>query len=86
MRRSASDQVGVYRGDGHEVTFVEDEPFVFAGLSWTLRWEASNRGLVLTGTEMGSREDALFFADPRYLAVFGMWMESHPWRLVDRSA
>ncbi len=79
------DQVGVYRGDGHEVTFVEDEPFVFGGLSWTLRWQASNRGLVLTGTEMTSREDALFFADPRYLAVIGMWMESHPWRLVDRS-
>jgi pimeloyl-ACP methyl ester carboxylesterase len=79
------DQVGVYRGDGHEVTFVEEEPFVFAGLSWTVRWQASKRGLVLTGTEMGSREDAHFFSDPRYLAVFGMWMQSHPWRLVDRS-
>jgi pimeloyl-ACP methyl ester carboxylesterase len=80
------DQVGVYRGDGHEVTFVEDEPFVFAGLSWTVTWRATDHGLVLTGTEMGSREDALFFADPGYLAVFGMWMESHPWRLVDRSS
>jgi pimeloyl-ACP methyl ester carboxylesterase len=79
------DQAGVFRGNGHEVTFVEEEPFVFAGLSWTVRWQASKRGLVLTGTEMGSREDAHFFSDPRYLAVFGMWMQSHPWRLVNRS-
>jgi pimeloyl-ACP methyl ester carboxylesterase len=80
------DLVGVYRGDGDEVTFVVDEPFDSAGLSWTVGWQATNHGLVLTGTEMGSREDALFYADPGYLAVIGMWMESHPWRLVDRSS
>jgi pimeloyl-ACP methyl ester carboxylesterase len=80
------DKVGVYRGVGHEVTFVLDEPFVFAGLSWTVRWRAWNHGIVLAGTEMRSREDAHFFPDPGYLAVFGMWMESHPWRLVDRSS
>jgi pimeloyl-ACP methyl ester carboxylesterase len=80
------DEVGVYRGAGHEVTFVVDEPFVFAGLSWTVRWRARNRGIVLAGTDMRSREDALFFRDPGYLAVVGMWMESHPWRLVDRSS
>ena len=80
------DLVGVYRGDGHEVTFVVDEPFDSASLSWTVRWRATRQGLVLSGTEMGSREDALFFADPGYLAVIGMWMESHPWRLVDRSS
>jgi pimeloyl-ACP methyl ester carboxylesterase len=80
------DQVGVYRGVGHEVTFVVDEPFVFAGLSWTVRWRARNHGIVLATTEMLSREDALFFPGPEYLAVIGMWMESHPWRLVDRSS
>jgi pimeloyl-ACP methyl ester carboxylesterase len=74
------DEIGVYRGVGHEVTFVVDEPFVFAGLSWTVRWRARNQGLVLTGTEMRSPEDALFFANPGYLAVIGMHMESHPWR------
>jgi pimeloyl-ACP methyl ester carboxylesterase len=78
------DDVGVYRGVGHEVTFVVEEPFVFAGLSWTVRWQATNQGLVLTGTEMRSREDALFFANPGYLAVLGMHMESHPWRRLDR--
>jgi pimeloyl-ACP methyl ester carboxylesterase len=80
------DQVGVYRGAGDEVTFVVDEPFVFASLAWTVRWRATNHGLVLSGTEMRSREDARFFASPAYLAVIGMWMESHPWRLVDRSS
>jgi hypothetical protein len=79
------DQVGVYRGVGHEVTFVVDEPYVFAGLAWTVRWRATNHGLSLSGIEMRSREDARFFASPAYLAVIGMWMESHPWRLVDRS-
>jgi pimeloyl-ACP methyl ester carboxylesterase len=79
------DQVGVYRGVRHEVTFVVDEPFVFAGLSWNVRWRAGNHGIVLAATEMLSREDVLFFPDPSYLAVIGMWMESHPWRLVDRS-
>jgi hypothetical protein len=79
------DQVGVYRGVGHEVTFIVDEPFVFAGLAWTVRWRATNHGILLSGTEMRSREDARFFASPAYLAVIGMWMESHPWRLVDRS-
>jgi pimeloyl-ACP methyl ester carboxylesterase len=77
------DQVGVYRGVGHEVTFVVNEPFVFAGLSWTVRWRARNHGIVLAATEMLSREDALFFPDPSYLAVIGMWMESHPWRRPD---
>jgi len=79
------DKVGVYRGIGHEVTFVMDEPSVFAGLSWTVKWRARNHGIVLAGTDMHSREDARFFASPAYLAVLGMWMESHPWRLVDRS-
>jgi pimeloyl-ACP methyl ester carboxylesterase len=83
--RPRQDLVGVYRGDGHEVTFVVDEPFDSAGLSWTVGWQATNHGLVLTGTEMGSREDALFFADPGYLAVIGMWMESHPWHRLDAS-
>ncbi len=79
------DEIGVYRGVGHEVTFVVDEPFVFAGLSWTVRWRARNQRLVLTGTEMRSREDALFFGNPGYLAVIGMHMESHPWRRLARS-
>jgi hypothetical protein len=79
------DEIGVYRGVGHKVTFVVDEPFVFAGLSWTVRWKATKHSLVLTGTEMRSREDALFFGNPGYLAVIGMHMESHPWRHLDRS-
>lgn len=79
------DEIGVYLAAGHEVTFVVDEPFVFAGLSWTVRWRARDDRLVLTETEMSSREDSLFFANPGYLAVIGMWMESHAWRRLDRS-
>jgi pimeloyl-ACP methyl ester carboxylesterase len=79
------DDIGVYRGVGHEVTFVVDEPFVFAGQAWTVGWRARNQRLVLTGTEMRSREDARFFGNPGYLAVIGMWMESHPWRRLERS-
>jgi hypothetical protein len=62
-----------------------DEPFVLAGLSWTVKWRARNQSLVLSGTEMSSREDGLFFANPGYLAVIGMNMESHPWRRLNRS-
>jgi pimeloyl-ACP methyl ester carboxylesterase len=79
------DDIGVYRGEGHEVTFVVDEPYVFAGQAWTVRWRARDQGLVLSRTEMSSREDALFFANPGYLAVIGMHMESHPWRRLARS-
>jgi hypothetical protein len=79
------DLVGVYRGVGHEITFVVDEPFVFAGLSWTVRWGARNHGVVLASAEMLSREDAWFFPDPSYMAVIGMWMESHPWHRLDGS-
>jgi pimeloyl-ACP methyl ester carboxylesterase len=74
------DFVGVYGGAGDEVTFVVDEPYAYAGLSWTVRWRPGPRGLSFSGTEMRSREDALFFGAPEYLTVLALLMESDRWR------
>ena len=75
--------VGVYRDDGRAVTFVVDRPFIFSGLAWTNAWKVRDDSMLLDSTRMSSREDAHFFGDPGYLAVFSMWMESHPWRRVE---
>lgn len=83
--RRRDDWVGVYRGDGQTVTFVVDRPFIYAGLSWSDAWRTRNDSLLFHDTEMSSREDALFYPSPIYLDVLSMWMESHPWRRVDRT-